>query len=69
MTKWKFRLAALLAPAVLALASSAAWAQSYPNKPVRLVLPYAPGSWGPSAAVRDLISPGRWHLPENGGHV
>jgi glucose-6-phosphate 1-dehydrogenase len=30
---------------------------------------YAPGSWGPSAAVRDLISPGRWRLPENGGHA
>jgi tripartite-type tricarboxylate transporter receptor subunit TctC len=43
MTRSNFRVAALLAPALLALASSAAWAQPYPNKPVRLVLPYAPG--------------------------
>jgi len=25
---------------------------------------YAPGSWGPQAAVRDLIAPRRWALPE-----
>jgi glucose-6-phosphate 1-dehydrogenase len=27
---------------------------------------YAPGSWGPAGALRDLIAPGSWHLP-NGG--
>jgi glucose-6-phosphate 1-dehydrogenase len=24
---------------------------------------YAPGSWGPAAAIRELIAPGSWHLP------
>jgi tripartite-type tricarboxylate transporter receptor subunit TctC len=43
MTTSKFRTALLLAPALLALALSEAAAQSYPNKPIRLVLPYAPG--------------------------
>jgi tripartite-type tricarboxylate transporter receptor subunit TctC len=43
MTRSKFLVTALLAPALLALASSATWAQPYPTKPVRLVLPYAPG--------------------------
>ena len=43
MTKAKFWAAALLAPALLTLASANTSAQPYPNKPVRLVLPYAPG--------------------------
>ncbi|MEA2939129.1 MAG: hypothetical protein QOC56_2633 [Alphaproteobacteria bacterium] len=33
----------LLAPVIAAFGVSAALAQGYPNKPVRLVLPYAPG--------------------------
>jgi tripartite-type tricarboxylate transporter receptor subunit TctC len=35
--------ALLLGPLLVALSTSAAVAQAYPNKPVRLVLPYAPG--------------------------
>ncbi len=33
-----------LAAAVLALTGAAAWAQPYPNKPIRAVVPFAPGS-------------------------
>src|SRR5215207_2607247 len=35
--------ALLLAPVLMALSASAVLAQAYPNKPIRLVLPYAPG--------------------------
>jgi tripartite-type tricarboxylate transporter receptor subunit TctC len=43
MTKSRLWATLLFAPAVLALATFNALAQSYPNKPIRLVLPYAPG--------------------------
>jgi tripartite-type tricarboxylate transporter receptor subunit TctC len=35
--------ALLIGPALLALTASAALAQAYPTKPIRLVLPYSPG--------------------------
>jgi tripartite-type tricarboxylate transporter receptor subunit TctC len=43
MTKCRTLAALLLGPLLAALGASAAMAQVYPNKPVRLVLPYAPG--------------------------
>jgi tripartite-type tricarboxylate transporter receptor subunit TctC len=43
MNKTRLCAALMLAPALLTLNASAVLAQGYPNKPVRLVLPYAPG--------------------------
>ena len=37
------RRAAILALAIVALLPAAAWAQSFPNKPIRLLLPFAAG--------------------------
>ena len=43
MKQFRKLAALLLAPLLVTFAGSAALAQTYPNKPVRLVLPYAPG--------------------------
>ena len=42
MRTW--RLAALALYLVLAFGGSTGWAQDYPNKPIRLIVPYPPGS-------------------------
>jgi tripartite-type tricarboxylate transporter receptor subunit TctC len=59
----------LVAGAVLALGATAAHAQTYPDKPIRLVLPYAPGGIidyvGRSLAQRLSENIGQPVVPEN----
>lgn len=55
------RLVALLAAAALALSSAAAWAQQYPERMVRIVVPYPPGGGvdGLARPLADQLSQ-RW---------
>src|ERR1700724_72871 len=43
MKRHKFRTTLLLAPVLLALSVAPAGAQTYPNRPIKLIMPYAPG--------------------------
>src|SRR5262245_16613728 len=63
-------LIALAAPALLAFGSTA-WAQSYPSKPVKLIVPFAPGGTTDIVArtVSEKIQPalGQQMIVENKG--
>ncbi len=52
MTKWKVSVVA----AVVLLVAGTAYAQEYPTKPIRMIIPFAPG--GASDLVARIITPG-----------
>jgi tripartite-type tricarboxylate transporter receptor subunit TctC len=58
------RLVAGALPAALALGPARSWAQAWPGKPIRLVLPFGPGS-GTDTLARTLVEPMSRGLKQN----
>ena len=69
MTRFAFTIPALACLAALTLTGAPAVAQTYPSKPIRLVLPYAPGgiidTAGRNLAIRLSEGLGQQVVPEN----
>jgi tripartite-type tricarboxylate transporter receptor subunit TctC len=51
----KLKLRSLLLPCALAVSSAGVWAQSYPTRPIRLIVPFAPG--GPTDTIARVVAP------------
>lgn len=69
MTRFAFTMPVLACLAALTLADAPAQAQTYPSKPIRLVLPYTPGgiidTAGRNLAIRLSEGLGQQVVPEN----